>query len=601
RRFCACAKAAAAKPKRRSIRERWTPSDGCTRLVTHAPKGAKFAQIPSAQLYDAVIKHYEGSDGHTNRVPDRERVKSTGVWKVEEGVVIGRQLPDSIAGSYLMSEKTYGDFELTLEANPDYPVDTGIMIRAHKLGSVGFQVLVDNRPNGTIGGVFGNSVGMFFAYPFVFDGDEEPGNQIANIRPGDPDALKFPGGQFQTDFAASLEEFLEVWKPNDWNEIKIRCTGEMPLIETWVNGVPIAKVDTAQLADRVPNYDAEGILKRIGREGHIGLEVHDSPTRDRWAPGTECRWRNVRIVELEVSESVELRGGPIDLGQEEAPTEAKSPPEGFRSLFDGKTLDGWKPMARLPVPQYPGAPFKWRLEGAALENAKKNTGRWVVEDGAIVGGQEPPGSGKGAYLVTEETFGDFELMMDMKPDWKTDSGFLVRTRPGGSPGMQVLVDHRPQGGIGGFYGNGIAGIHGMPFAIDAEYDKGGNPIRMIAANPNDKRVELNPKTREILSYAGDVDEFLNVWKFGEWNTVKVRCEGEIPKLTTWVNGLKIAELDLSEVEWENYDPEACASLLGPNGHISLEVHNSNFNHWLGKDRWWPGSVVRWRNIFIRDL
>ncbi|MEO2019027.1 MAG: DUF1080 domain-containing protein [Fuerstiella sp.] len=294
------------------------------------------------------------------------------------------------------------------------------------------------------------------------------------------------------------------------------------------------------------------------------------------------------------------RGGPIHLKQAEAPSKPKSPPEGFRSLFDGKTLNGWKPMPRLRTPKYPGAEFKG-LEGAALEAAEKNTGRWLLQDGAIVGGQEPPGSTVGAYLVSEETFGDFELIMDMKPDWKTDSGFLVRTLPGGSPGMQILVDHRPQGGIGGFYGNGLAGVHGMPFAVDAEYDKEGNPIRLIAADPDSDRVELNQKTRAILKYAADVDDFLKVWKFGEWNTVKVRCEGRIPTFTTWVNGMKIAVLDMNEVEWENYDAEACAKLQGRKGHISLEVHNNPPNNWLGKDRWWPGAVVRWKNIFIREL
>ena len=224
-----------------------------------------------------------------------------------------------------------------------------------------------------------------------------------------------------------------------------------------------------------------------------------------------------------------------------------------------------------------------------------------MKDGAIVGGQEPPDSGKGAYLVSSETFGDFELMMDMKPDWKTDSGFLIRTLPGGSPGMQILVDHRPQGGIGGFYGNGLAGVHGMPFAIDAEYDKKGNPVRMIAASADEDRVELNEKTRSILTYGADVDAFLKVWKFGQWNTVKVRCEGRIPVITTWVNGMKIAVLDMKQVEWENYDAEACARLQGRKGHISLEVHDTPSNHWLGKDRWWPGAVVRWKNIYIREL
>lgn len=295
------------------------------------------------------------------------------------------------------------------------------------------------------------------------------------------------------------------------------------------------------------------------------------------------------------------RGGPINLKQKESLSPSKSPPDGFRSLFDGKTLNGWKAMPRLPVPHHPGAPFRMPLQGKQLEAARKNTGRWTIEEGAIVGGQEPPGSGKGAYLVSEETFDDFELIMDMKPDWKTDSGFLVRTLPGGSPGMQILVDHRPQGGIGGFYGNGLAGVHGMPFAIDAEYDTQGNPIRMIAANPNAGRVDLNEKTRSILKYAADVDDFLKVWKFGQWNTIKVRCEGRIPTLTTWVNGVKIAVLDMSAVEWDNYDAEACARLTGREGHISLEVHNSHQRDWLGMNRWWPGSVVRWKNIFIRAL
>ena len=295
------------------------------------------------------------------------------------------------------------------------------------------------------------------------------------------------------------------------------------------------------------------------------------------------------------------RGGPIHFRQRLKDKKPKTPPAGFRSLFDGETLAGWYPQPRIPVPQYPGAEFKWRLQGEALEAAVKNTGRWTVEDGAIVGGQEPPASGKGAYLVSRETFGDFELMMDMKPDWKTDSGFLIRTLPGGSPGMQILVDHRPQGGIGGFYGNGLAGVHGMPFAIDAEYDKKGNPLRMIAASTDSERVELTEKTRSILTYGADVESFLNVWKFGQWNTVKVRCQGRIPVITTWVNDMKVAVLDMKQVEWANYDAEACAKLQGRKGHISLEVHDTPSNHWLGKDRWWPGAVVRWKNIFIREL
>ncbi|MBL4766454.1 MAG: DUF1080 domain-containing protein [Rhodobacteraceae bacterium] len=384
---------------------------------------------------------------------------------------------------------------------------------------------------------------------------------------------------------ASVFRFSTVGsKPGKWKQITVPVSSFT--VPTWAK----AKVDWASIN--------KWQITAFGSGPYNGKYiVLDNVTRS----GQRSQPASTKPPAMVEQDAPVQRGGPIKLKKSESSSAPKSPPEGFRSLFDGKTLDGWKAFARLPVPHHPGAEFKWRLEGDALEAAKKNTGRWTIEDGAIVGGQDPPGSGKGAYLVSEETFGDFELIMDMKPDWKTDSGFLIRTLPGGSPGMQILVDHRPQGGIGGFYGNGLAGVHGMPFAIDAEYDKEGNPIRMIAANPDGDRVELNKKTRAILKYGADVDDLLKVWKFGQWNTIKVRCEGRIPTLTTWVNGVKIAVLDMKDVEWEDYDAEACAKLQGRKGHISLEVHNSNFTRGIGKDRWWPGAVVRWKNIYVREL
>lgn len=366
-------------------------------------------------------------------------------------------------------------------------------------------------------------------------------------------------------FTASIEDFVRpVWAENtpDWssiNKFQVTAFGKGP-------------------------YDGKYlIIDQVGAGGESPDPVPKTTSMEGDSAGPE------------------KRGGPIYLDQPEKVMSAKSPPAGYRSLFDGKTLEGWKAMPRLPVPKYPGAPFKMPLQGEALEAARKNVGLWKVENGAIVGGQDPPGSGRGAYLVSEEKFGDFELVMDMKPDWKTDSGFLVRTTSNGSPGMQVLVDHRPQGGIGGFYGNGIAGIHAMPFAIDARYDEKGNPIGMISAPLDPDRAELNQRTRGLLQYAAEVDDFLSVWKWGDWNTIKIRCEGRIPTLTTWVNGLKISVLEMSTAEWDNYDAEDCFEMLGREGHISLEVHNNNFKHWLGKDRWWPGAVVRWKNIFVREL
>ena len=68
------------------------------------------------------------------------------------GEFAAKTVADSAAGAgnffgtgfrFPRTDQTYGDFELTLETNPDYPIDTGIMVRGHKLGTVGYQVLVD--------------------------------------------------------------------------------------------------------------------------------------------------------------------------------------------------------------------------------------------------------------------------------------------------------------------------------------------------------------------------------------------------------------------------------------------------------------------------
>lgn len=252
-------------------------------------KETRFDAVPSERLRDEVRAFFGANPAMASRL------ENTGIWKVEDGAIIGTQVPGSEMGAYLISDETFGDFDLTLEARPDFPIDTGIMVRCHALGGVGFQALVDHRKHGAIGGIYGNSVGGFRAYPFVVDGDEQEGFRVANLREGTAD-----GPSFKPDFAASIEDFLRAWKPNEWNTFRIRCTGELPLIETWINGTPIAKLDTAKLADRVPGYQPEVILERIGRKGHIAFEVHDNGKmgRNRWAPGAVCRWRNIRITAL---------------------------------------------------------------------------------------------------------------------------------------------------------------------------------------------------------------------------------------------------------------------------------------------------------------
>jgi hypothetical protein len=245
--------------------------------------------------------------------------------------------------------------------------------------------------------------------------------------------------------------------------------------------------------------------------------------------------------------------------------------DGFLSLFDGISLKGWKRLARNPK--------------------RPSLGKWTVEDGVIIGGQDPVGVG--SYLVTEEAFADFELQIEARPDWPVDTGILVRTVPEGNVGFQVLLDHRPHGGIGSFYGNGLAGFHAYQYSFNAEKDKDGRVVRMVAETPSE------PTNRVPLDFAAPVEVFLKAWKPGGWNQFRIRSTGAMPYLTTWINGEKISELDTAKIKLTGYEPKAILEQIGRAGHIALEVHDNDPR--MGNDRWAPGAVSRWRNISIKTL
>jgi hypothetical protein len=273
-------------------------------------------------------------------------------------------------------------------------------------------------------------------------------------------------------------------------------------------------------------------------------------------------------------------------------------PEGFRSLFDGKTLAGWHAMPRPAAKPAKGAPAD---RVAFYEKSLQSKGRFTVQDGVLIGGQDPPGSGLGAYLVSDEAFDDFELLIDVKPDWSVDTGVLVRTVPAGNVGIQVLIDHRRDGGIGGFYGNGLAGFHAIPYFFTAVRDDKGGAIGLKESDPKTAFKPVTDANRRLLSYAAPAEEFLKTWKFGDWNTFKIRSEGELPRLTTWINGTKICAMDTAKIEWPGFDKKAVLERLGRRGRLSLEVHSNGPGDALGKDRWAPGAVCRWRNIFVKPL
>ena len=212
-------------------------------------------------------------------------------------------------------------------------------------------------------------------------------------------------------------------------------------------------------------------------------------------------------------------------------------PEGFTPLFNGRDLTGWhvSPTARHGV-----------------------TPDFRVTQGVIVGTQNPIGGG--GLLLSDETYGNFEFYMEVKPDWGNDSGFLFRTTDEGVA-YQVTLDYLEGGSMGRLIGEG--GIQGT-----------------VAAQPTGDA----PEARTLPDGSRE-DPGMAAWTRDDWNTVRIRVQGDVPRATVWINDTLVSDA----VDTANH---AVGGIV--EGRIALQIHG-------GTARWQPGGFWRWRNIGIRKL
>ena len=232
------------------------------------------------------------------------------------------------------------------------------------------------------------------------------------------------------------------------------------------------------------------------------------------------------------------------------------------SIFDGKTLNGWhKNPAKI---------------------GHGTGGIWKVEDGLITGEQDPPGSGNGGILLTDKKFKNFEVSIDMKPDWGICSGFFVRSNDKGQC-IQMMVDYHDAGNVGHIYGEGTGGFNNRPYDIFGKYDDKMN-LLSLEAKPNGNKVP------PAFSISGE--DWVKLWKLNDWNTAKVRVVGSPPVVTTWINGTKVSEFDGNTYDGPNYDKAKVAEMTAE-GSIAVQVH--------GGKSWPAGAKCRWKNIKVREL
>lgn len=236
---------------------------------------------------------------------------------------------------------------------------------------------------------------------------------------------------------------------------------------------------------------------------------------------------------------------------------------GFKPVFDGKTLAGWH------------------------KNPEKighgTGGSWTVENGVIAGEQDPPGSGNGGILLTDKTYGNFELLIDMKPDWGVCSGLFVRSNNRGQC-FQMMVDYHDNGNVGHIYGEGTGGFNTRTFDIFGKY----NDKKELVALTTKPTATAPPKAFTISG-----NDWVSAWRVGDWNTARLRVVGTPPRITTWINGRKVNEFNGTTFPGKGYDKAGITKLLGAEGRVAVQVH--------GGTGWPKGSKCRWRNVYVREL
>jgi hypothetical protein len=180
--------------------------------------------------------------------------------------------------------------------------------------------------------------------------------------------------------------------------------------------------------------------------------------------------------------------------------------------------------------------------------------------------------------------------MEIRPDWGCDSGFFFRSTEWGAA-YQVTMDYLARGSMGsvigegglqGVGGRGRGGNRGAAPAAGAATPAGQAAAPVPAPPPAPVIIPGKPLGSETAT--GDAP-WMKVWKREDWNSVRVRVEGDVPHVTVWINDQQITDF----TDTENH---ALNGMI--EGPIAIQVHG-------GASRWVQGGFWRWRNIGIKEL
>lgn len=352
--------------------------------------------------------------------------------------VTQKRLPESAFKS-LFDGKTLNGWKLVEKHGPGYRVENGNIV----------------CPDGGGGDLFTEKEYSDFILRVDFKISKGANNGIAFRSPMENGQIAYIGNEVQViddnrdlkpgQTCGSLYRvfFAKPGAPKpigEWNSYEITARGRS--IKVVLNGQTVVDGNINDV------YDPETIRRHPGMfrdRGHIGFLGH----------GDRVEFRNVRIYEF-----------PRFIRR------PNTPPEGFKSLFNGRDLAGWRGLVADPIKREKMSIEEWAREQVKADALMRKN--WKVENGTVTY------AGKGFdNLCTEKQYEDFELLVDWKiGEPKADSGVYLR----GFPQVQIWesnsggYDHAHPGS-GGLYNNKKSA--GYPAKFADYYPGEWNQFRII--------------------------------------------------------------------------------------------------------------------------
>ena len=325
---------------------------GCMGLVSAQEEPAVPVEVV-AEVQESVPQPYRSIfDGATLEgwTTVGGRYDGKALWVVEDGAIVGRVGPNK-AGGLIYTTQAWHSYDVKLRTRIDWPFDSGVFVRMAKDGK-GAQVTLDWREDGETGGIYSDGW----------------------LQHNEGGASKF--------------------KKDEWNDVRVRCTGRDLRLEFWLNG---EKLTDYRLPKGSEGYAPTGLL---GLQVHGGLEPEDHA----------ARFEGIELRELPVFDLAEFDGDDDGFLTPRKDT-------GWISLLDAD-LSAWKPHG--------------------------GDGKGFDCDGRIL---RLKTAGSAGELRTSDEFQDFVLRLDFKILRRANSGVFLRGDDARGDSaysgceIQVLDDH----------------------------------------------------------------------------------------------------------------------------------------------------------------